>query len=111
MTLEGSLDVAVDPESVGFSFVVHNEGDTPETLEFRSGQSAEFVVYEDRTEAYRWSDGRMFTQAIRTETIEPGDSVIYSGEWPEPDTGTFKVVASLEAVERTVEASAEFYVY
>ena len=53
----------------------------------------------------------MFTQAIRTETLGPGASVTYSGDWPEPETGTFKAVATLEAVGVDVEASEEFYVY
>lgn len=111
MTLEGALDVSVAETIVEFTFSLHNAGDDPETLEFRSGQTAEFVVYEDKTEVYRWSDGRMFTQAIQTETIEPGDSVTYSGEWQEPSPGTYKAVATLEAVDTAVEATAEFYVY
>jgi len=29
----------------------------------------------DDTEVWRWSDGQMFAQAVRTETLAPGDSV------------------------------------
>lgn len=111
MTLAGHLDVSVEPGEIGFAFTVRNEGPDPLTLQFRSGQTAEFVVYEDRTEVFRWSDGQMFTQALQSVPLDPDESVTYTGTWPDPETGTFKVVATLEAEEHALETSAEFYVY
>jgi len=111
MTLAGDLDVSVEPGEVAFAFTVRNDGTDPLTLQFRSGQTAEFVVYEDRTEVFRWSDGQMFTQALQTVPLGQDESVIYTGTWPDPETGTFKVVATLEAENQDLETSAEFYVY
>ena len=43
--------------------------------EIASGQSAEVVLRdEDGVEAYRWSDGKMFDQAIRSIEIPAGET-------------------------------------
>lgn len=110
MPLEGSLDVSVDGVRVVFSLHVQNTGEGLVTLDFRSGQRADYVVFEDDTEVYRWSEGRMFTQAVGTESIEPGVSVAYRGEWSEPAPGNYTVIATLEAVGNSVETSATFEV-
>jgi hypothetical protein len=46
----------------------------PVQLTFPSGQSYDFVIRNEKGETvYRWSDGKAFTMAIRTETFGPGE--------------------------------------
>lgn len=46
----------------------------PIQLTFPSGQSFDFVIKNETGDVlYRWSDGKAFTMAIRTETFGPGE--------------------------------------
>lgn len=107
MTLEGDLDVTVD-SGVEFTFTVTNTDSESRRLEFRSGKTVDFTVTSDDKEVWRWSDGRMFTQALQAETLEPGGSFVRTGTWSNPAPGTYVVVATLEASNAEVEARAEF---
>jgi hypothetical protein len=109
MALEGSLAVDVDA-GIRFEFVVTNRDDEPAELQFRTGQAAEFVVTDDDGEVWRWSDGRVFTQALRRETLGPGDSVMHEAAWPDPPPGAYHAVATLAAEHADVEARARFEV-
>ena len=52
---------------------LRNGQNEPIELVFPSGQSFDLVLRNDKGEAvYRWSDGRMFTQALRRENLAPG---------------------------------------
>lgn len=109
MTLTGGLSADVD-DAVEFEFTVTNTGTEPRELEFRSGQVADIVVRSGDDEAWRWSDGRMFTQALQTEMLPPGESLVFEGSWADPVRGTYEAVAALEATNANVEARAEFEV-
>ncbi|MEF8812725.1 MAG: BsuPI-related putative proteinase inhibitor [Halovenus sp.] len=108
MNLDATLDVEVDG-TVTFTFRVTNVGTEPAELTFRSGQDGDVAVRQDGEEVWRWSDGRMFTQAIRTTTLAVGETYETEYEWTEPAPGDYTAVASL-AVEESVEARAEFQV-
>lgn len=97
MPLEGGLTVSVTADAVGFAFSVANTGSEPVELEFRSGKTADVVVYADEAEVWRWSEGRMFTQAIRTETVQPGDAWRTEMTWTDPGPGEYTAEASLAA--------------
>lgn len=109
MTLDADL-VVVAGDGVEFTFTVSNVGTDSTDLEFRSGLAADFAVFEDDSEIWRWSDGRMFTQSIQYETLASGESVTYTGEWPDPESGAYTAVATLEAENASVETTAEFAV-
>ena len=110
MTLTGSLDTRVETDRVSFTFTVANDGDDPVTLSFRDACTADFAVLDGETERWRWSQGRMFTQALQSESLDPGESVTYEGEWQNPDTGTHTAVATLEAENHDCEARVEIAV-
>lgn len=110
MALDGQLDVGVAPGAVEFAFSVTNAGDEPVTIRFRSGLAADIAVHTADAEVWRWSDGRLFTQALWSETLAPGESVTHESTWPDPDPGTYEAVGRLEAENADVEASAEFTV-
>lgn len=109
MSLEGTLEVAVGTR-VEFTFTVTNVGQDTVDLEFSSGQAADFAVYENDTEVWRWSDGRMFTQALGSERLRPEEAATYNGRWADPQPGTWTAIATLEAANASVEAAMSFEV-
>jgi hypothetical protein len=102
MSLDGHLAVDVTDGVVEFAFTVENNGTDPIDLEFRTGKIVDVAVYDDSVECWRWSEGRMFTQAIQTETIDPGASIDRELTWGDPESGTYTAVASLEAVDTSL---------
>lgn len=98
MALEATVDVDADADAVEFALTVENTGDEAVELTFPTGQDAEFVVYDDRTDVWRWSSGRMFTQVMRTKTLEPGESLTATATWQRPTPGEYRVEAELEAM-------------
>lgn len=110
MGLNGRLEVTATPAEVEFAFTVTNTDTEALELTFPSGQIFEITVFEDDGAIWRRSDGMMFTQAVQTETIEPGESVGYHAVWDDPAPGRYVAEASLEAADSPVVASAEFEV-
>jgi hypothetical protein len=108
LTAELNVDPAAD--TVEFALVVENAGDENETLNFRDGRRADFAAYRDGSEVWRWSDGRMFAQALGSETLAPGERVTYRGTWDAPESGSYVAIGTLAAVDRTVDADAEFLI-
>jgi hypothetical protein len=97
MPLDATLDVTTNGE-VQFSFRVVNEGTTAVTLTFSSGKRADIAVRNGSgEEVWRWSDGRMFTQAITRATLEPGEQIEQSYTWADPPPGTYVATGILEA--------------
>ena len=110
MSLTGSLDLRTNPDRVSFAFTVENDGDEPVTLSFRSARTADFVVLDGEEERWRWSEGKMFAQALRSDELAPGETATYDGEWSPPEPGSYTAVATLEAEDRECEARTEFSV-
>lgn len=107
MELDGQLVVATDHD-VEFRFTVTNTGTDSVELAFASGFVADFAVHRDDDEVWRWSDGRMFTQALQTETIAPGETFTHTGTWKDPKPGAYEAVATLEATNVDLEARTAF---
>lgn len=110
MTLDSSLDVDVEADSVAFTFRVRNVGDDARDLSFRNGKTADIAVREGETEVWRWSDGGMFTQALRTVTLGPGETITHEGRWENPKSGEYTVEATLAATNVMVEENTRFQV-
>ena len=113
MVLSGSLTVSYDDVSddiVDFELVVTNAGSEPEELEFRSGFTADFAVFDGETEAWRWSEDKVFMQSLRSETLGPGEEVRYEGTWPDPSPGEYTAVATLQAEDHDVKVRERFSV-
>lgn len=97
MPLDATLDAEIDGDA-RFSFRVVNTGTTAITLTFSSGKRADIVVENESGETvWRWSDGRMFTQAITRATLEPGEQIEESFTWSDPPPGRYVATGTLEA--------------
>lgn len=121
MNLEATLDVTVRDDDVVFDVRVENDGDAPVELTFSTGQTADVTVYEsdsidengggleDSEPVWRWSDGRMFTQAIREGTLQPGEEIREQFTWENPPAGEYVARGTLSA-DKSAEADAMFVV-
>ncbi|HET7231446.1 MAG TPA: BsuPI-related putative proteinase inhibitor [Longimicrobium sp.] len=72
-------DAAAD--SVRFTLQVTNATQQPVTLGFSSGQSYDFTVSDGSSVVWRWSQDMMFTQALRSEMLAPGQTRSWSETW------------------------------
>ncbi|MBI1897984.1 MAG: hypothetical protein HYS04_15850, partial [Acidobacteria bacterium] len=53
---------------------VRNSTGHPVQLNFPTGQSFDFVIRNEAGDiVQRWSEGKFFTQALRSETLAPGE--------------------------------------
>jgi hypothetical protein len=104
-----SLDVTVDRE-VSFALKVTNVAEKRLELTFPSGQTHEIVVFDTTGRpVWRWSEGRLFTQALQNRVVGSDDSVTFEERWsPEGLHGTFTAVATLRAANFPVEQRTEF---
>ena len=107
--LDTSLEVTVG-DGVGFSFTVVNGGDTPVELTFRDACRADFVVYADGTEVWRYSDDRAFAQMLSTADLQPGESAAFEETWPAPDPGDYTAEATLRVTKGEVSERTPFSV-
>lgn len=110
MSLVADVDATVD-DDVEFAVTVANGGSDPIELTFQSGLDVDVAVFPrgDDEPVWRWSDDRMFTQAVQTRTLEPDDRLERTYTWEDPPAGEYEAVATL-ANERDVEARTEFAV-
>lgn len=106
MRLNTSLDVQTTGDAVTVRLTVTNEGDESMELTFNSGQTAEFVATSDGAVVWRWSEGQLFTQQIRTQMLGPGESLTAEGTWTDPEPGDYTVEASLVATDQQPTATA-----
>jgi len=95
-------------DSVRFLLQVTNATQGPLTLEFRSGQSYDFSVTDAGRPVWSWSQEMMFTQALRSETLAPGETREYRESWhPSAElrgrllTATARLTSSSHPVERS----------
>ena len=108
--LASSLTVSVDG-GVELAFHVTNTTQKSMELQFSSGQTHDFsVVDASGREVWRWSSDRMFTQALQTRMLGPGETLTFSEGWPEAPKGTYTVVARLTSSNHPVETRTEITV-
>lgn len=106
-----SVHVEALADSVRFTLQVTNSRSQPVALEFSSGQSYDFEVRQGERELWRWSADRMFTQALRSETLGAGETLRYQAVW-HPTAGThgdLTVTGTLTVLPTPVEQSARFH--
>jgi hypothetical protein len=97
-------------DGVTFALLVTNESAKRVELRFPNSQTHDFVVYDSLgTPVWKWSEGRMFTSALRTNMIDVDDTASYEDGWDaDGKHGRFTVVATLESSNFPVEQRMEF---
>ncbi|MGQ0764611.1 MAG: BsuPI-related putative proteinase inhibitor [Gemmatimonadota bacterium] len=95
---------------MNFSFAVSNNSTRRMEFIFPSGQTVEFVVTDTvGRPVWRWSEGRVFTQALRSRVLESEEGFTHDASWrPGELRGTFVAVASLRSENRPLEQSVRF---
>ena len=109
--LASSLDVRV-ADGVRFALHVTNEAQKSLELTFPDGQTHDIVVLDAaQREVWRWSDGRMFTQALQTRVLDEDETASYEAAWPARSAhGAFTAVASLRSENHPVEQRVRFVI-
>lgn len=110
--LASSLNVSVGQGSgVKLHFEVTNTSGSRIELVFPNAKTHDFAVLDTTgRELWRWSEGRMFTQAIQTKLLGTGETVKYEDEWDTTlPAGRYVAVATLESDEE-IEQRVEFEV-
>ena len=104
-----SLDVAVS-DKVEFALHVTNNAQKRLELTFPSGQNYDVAVLDSiGREVWRWSSGRMFTQALQNHVLEANETLSYEAAWqPEAMRGSFVAVASLRSENHPLERRVPF---
>ncbi|MBS2968354.1 hypothetical protein J9317_06225 [Metabacillus sp. KIGAM252] len=91
---EESIDQAI------LKLTIHNDTDRKKIFTFQTGQTYELTVLDSEgKEMYKYSKGKMFTQAIRELALQPGEKKVYQEVWgydqqgQKASPGEYKVIA------------------
>lgn len=80
--LEYTMEVGKEGESIEITLSLQNTLDEPISVEFSSGHQFDIVIKDDEGNVlYDYAEGMMFTQAIVSETIDPGEELTFSDSW------------------------------
>lgn len=109
-SIESRLLVLRTDDALRFALQVANAGTKRIELTFPDGQTHEIVVTDSiGRRVWQWSEGRLFTQGMRTTTIAGGDTLDVSGRWEQPAaTGTLTATATLRSENYPVEQRVTF---
>ncbi len=83
--------------TVRFALRITNIAGRAAELTFPTSKQYDFWVTRGRDEVWRWSDDRLFTQAIEKRTIEPQGALTLSEPWIAAPAGTYTVHGELHA--------------
>lgn len=109
--LAPTLDVTTDAGDVRFDFAVVNAGKKKLEVTFADGRTHDVVVLDSLgQEVWRWSEGRLFTQAIQQRVLRTSDALRYAEEWEAPAPGRYVAIATLVSRNFPVTHRTEFVV-
>jgi len=99
-----------DAGSLRFALRVVNNTTKMVEIQFADGQTHDFVVTDSTgREVWRWSEGRMFTQAMKSKTLKGKDDTVFEESWETAGhRGTFTAVATLRSQNFPVETTVQF---
>ena len=99
-----------DADKLKFTLSVRNNTTKMLELRFPDGQTHDFVVKDFAgKEVWRWSQGRMFTSAMRSETLKGKGETAFEESWnTSGQHGSFTAVAILRSNNFPVETSVQF---
>lgn len=89
VTLQIALNPARRGTIVTFSLTARNTTPVTQTLRFASGQSFEITATPEAAKSgeavWHWSHGKIFTQALRSEKLAPGQAKTWTATWNQSD--------------------------
>ncbi|MDQ8163403.1 MAG: BsuPI-related putative proteinase inhibitor [Gemmatimonadota bacterium] len=95
--------------TVRFAIEVANDSRKRVELSFPDGRTHDFVVLDaGGREVWRWSAGRLFTQAMQNRLLDAHDSVVYDERWTPPAPGRYTLVAQLRSENYPVQQRVDF---
>jgi hypothetical protein len=99
-----------DADKLRFTLNVRNNTLKMVELRFPDGQTHDFVVKDFAgKEVWRWSQGRMFTSAMRSETLKGKGETAFEESWDSKGQhGSFTAVAVLRSNNFPIETSVQF---
>lgn len=99
---------AVVSGDVTLTFTAANPSKDAAKVVFPSGQKYDFVVIDSASgkEAWRWSAGKGFTQAIVEQTVPGGATLSFVEKWTPPSRGRYLARAVLTSTSHKAEAYA-----
>ncbi|HEU4751474.1 MAG TPA: BsuPI-related putative proteinase inhibitor [Armatimonadota bacterium] len=80
-------------EQVTLELTVRNTSNRPVRVPFATGQQYDFEVWRGDRLVYRWSQGRVFTQALSSLLLNPDQSITYTGRWDQRNNEGVRVPA------------------
>jgi hypothetical protein len=94
---------------VAFSLTARNTSNEAQTLLFNSGQNFEITATPVNAKAkqplWRWSNDKMFTQALRRETLRAGESKTWTAIWQGEDNNGNSAPRGPYLLEATIMAN------
>ena len=99
-----------DADKLKFTLNVKNNTTKMLELRFPDGQTHDFVVKDFAgKEVWRWSQGRMFTSAMRSETLKGKGETAFEESWnTSGQHGSFTAIAILRSNNFPVETTVQF---
>jgi hypothetical protein len=99
-----------DADKLRFTLNVRNNTSKMVELRFPDGQTHDFAVKDFAgKEIWRWSEGRMFTSAMRSETLKGKEETAFEESWDaKGQHGSFTAVAILRSNNFPIETSVQF---
>jgi len=96
--------------TVEFALSVLNNTTKTVELRFPTSQTHDFVVLDSLgNTVWRWSDGRMFTQAMQSKTVKSSDTLTLEDHWdPRNAHGTYVAIATLNTDAAPVQRRLAF---
>jgi len=107
-----ALEVKVR-DGIDFVFRVTNNAASKLELLFPNGQTHDIIVVDSLgREVWKWSEGRMFTQALQNKVLESNGSVAWNASLRAAaiPPGRYTAVASLLSENKPLEQRVEFEV-
>lgn len=95
--------------AVRFAIEVLNDSRKRVELAFPDGRTHDFAVYDSTgREVWRWSTGRLFTQAMQNRLLDARDATVFDEQWAEPAPGRYTLVAQLRSENYPVQQRVDF---
>ncbi|MCE2901209.1 MAG: BsuPI-related putative proteinase inhibitor [Gemmatimonas sp.] len=103
--------VLVDTADGTVRFAIEVTNDSPKRVEltFPNGRTHDFAVRDSSgREVWRWSAGRLFTQAMQNRLLDSHYSTTYDEHWSPPGPGRYTLEAQLHSENHPVHQRVAF---